>query len=224
MDNRGCGDSTIPLSYNFSAMASSEDIKGVLDFLNINQTYIASHDKGAGIAAAFTANHRSQVKRIMFSEYVLPSFGYEDVIARELNWTLYQNWQLAFFSVPDAAEFFVQGREYEMLAWYFFHSSYAGNSAFSGDLMERYTREISKPGFLRPQFEFFATVAPEAQFFNSTIGVQPFEQPVLIMGGEASLAPISNVWRRTGRNVAYDVVPKAGHWIGEAFAIFQAYC
>lgn len=215
MDNRGCGDSTIPLSYNFSAMAASEDVKGVLDYHNISQTYIASHDKGAGIAAAFAANHPSQVKRAVFSEYPLPGFGYEDAIPRELNWTLYQNWQLAFFSVPNAAEFFVQGREYEMLAWYFFHASYSGNSAFSEHLIRRYAREISKVGFLRPQFEFFATVKPEAQFFNATLGKRPLTQPVLILGGEASLGSSLDIWDPIGTDLVKEVVPKAGHWIGE---------
>ena len=62
MDNRGCGDSSIPYSYDFAAPTVAEDIKGVLDFLHVNQTYILGFDKGAGIVAAFNAKYRSQVR------------------------------------------------------------------------------------------------------------------------------------------------------------------
>ena len=102
-----------------------------------------------------------------------------------------------------------------MLAWYFFHASYSGNSVISEDLLNRYTREISKPGFLRPHFEFFATTKQEAEFFNRTIAKTPLANPILILGGEVSLGPIAKVWGKTGTNVSYAPVPKAGHWLGK---------
>ncbi len=138
-------------------------------------------------------------------------------IHRTPSWDLYQNWQLAFFSVPDAARYFIQGREREMLAWYFFHSSYSGNAAISTEHLDRYTREISKPGFLRSGFEYFAaaTVGQDAAFFNATLRPQPLTQSVLVLGGESILAPVElseQLWGPIGKNVEYDTIPKAGHW------------
>lgn len=219
-DIRGTAQSTIPRDNDYTSETVSEDLKGVLDFLNITKTYVFAHDKGCGPAAALTAKYRSLVKRVGFSEYVLPSFGYEAVWTPSPSWDLYQNWQLAFFSVPDAAQYFTQGKEKEMLSWYFYHASYSGNSAIPNDHLERYTREISKAGFLRAGYEYFATrtVAKDAAFFNSTIRPNKFKQPVLILGGESSLAPvafIASTWGPTAENPTYDIIPKAGHWIGE---------
>ena len=138
VDIRGMGQSTIPASGDYTSSTAAKDLKGVLDFLNINQTYIVAHDKGIGQTAALNAKYRSLIKRAVHSEYVLPGFGYEDIASRELGVTgIYENWQLAFFSVPDAAQYFIQGREKEMLDWYFWHASYSGNSAISQDYLDR---------------------------------------------------------------------------------------
>ena len=212
------GQSTIPSDYDFTSATASEDLKGVLDFLNINQTYVVGHDKGSGLIAALHAKYPSLVKRAVYTEYALPGFGYENVVSPELGVTgLYQNWQLAFFSVPDAAQYFIQGREKQMLAWYFWHMSYSGNSAISDDYLDRITREISKPGYLRSGLEYFNTTEKDAVYFNSTLRVQPLENPALVLGGESSLAPaawIEAIWGPIFKDFSYDIVPKAGHWLG----------
>jgi len=218
-DNRGSGDSSIPANGDYSAETVAEDLKGILDFLNITQAYVFSHDKGAGLAAALAVKYRTLVKRVGFSEYLLPGYGYERFSAPMPNWDVYANWQLAFFSVPDVAEYFISGKEREMLAWYFFHASYSGMEAISHEHLDRYTTSISKPGFLRACFGYFAsaTVAADNRFFNATLRPNPLTQPVLTLGGEASAAPVSfleQLWGPVGTDVIYDVVPKAGHWIG----------
>lgn len=220
------GQSTIPFTYDFASATASEDLKGVLDFLHINRTYLVAHDKGNGQSAALNAKYRSLVKRAVFAEYALPGFGYERVVSPELGVTgLYQNWQLAFFSVPDAAQYFIQGQEKQMLAWYFWHASYSGNSVISQDYLDRYTREISKPGYLRSGLEYFNTTLEDAFFFNSTLGVQPLENPTLVLGGEADLAPVAlleEFWGPILKNPSYDIVPKAGHWLGRILEIASA--
>lgn len=223
VDIRGTGQSTIPpiTAYDFTASTTAEDLKGVLDFLHINETFLVAHDKGNGQATALAAKYSSMVKRAVFMEYVLPGFGYENSFSPDLGpLSLYQNWQLAFFSVPDAAEYFIRGREREMLAWYFWHASYSGNAAISEDHLDRYTREISKAGFLRSGLEYFANFDADAEFFNKTLRSQPLQQPALVMGGEASFAPVSalrTAWGPALRQATYDVVPKAGHWLGECY-------
>ena len=225
VDIRGMGQSTIPASGDYTSSTAAEDLKGVLDFLSINQTYIVAHDKGNGQTAALNAKYRSLIKRAVYSEYALPGFGYEDAVSREFGVTgLYQNWQLAFFSVPDAAQYFIQGREKEMLAWYFWHSSYSGNSAISQDYLDRYTREISKPGFLRAGLQYFATTKQDAEFFNSTLRGNPWHNPSLFLGGESDIASVSvlqMLWGPVASNASYDIVPKAGHWLGMFGPSFQ---
>ncbi|KAJ5751434.1 uncharacterized protein N7511_008399 [Penicillium nucicola] len=221
-DNRGAGDSSIPADGNYTASAHADDFKAILDFLHINQTYIFSHDKGSGIAAAFAAKYPSYTKRIGFSEYALPGFGYEEFWTPSsgggIGWDLYKNWQLGFFSVPDAAQYFIQGREKEMLAWYFWHASYSGNEAISLAHLNRYATSISKPGFLRSMLNIFSvlTVSQDASFFNASLGASPLAMPALALGGEASFAPeavLQQIFGPVSSDLQVDVVPKAGHWV-----------
>lgn len=226
-DNRGAGDSSLPPTDNYTAAAQADDLKGVLDFLNITKTYVFSHDKGAGVAAALAAKYgASLVKRLGLAEYALPGgFGYEAAVNPGYFWDVYANWQLAFFAVPDLAEFFVRDRERQMLEWYFYHISYSGPTAFSEDLVNRYATSISKPGFLRAMFGPFAarTIGEDASFFGGTLGVQPLAMPVLALGGEAAFgAAMKDIWGPLAADLVADVVPKAGHWIADENPVWVA--
>ncbi|KAI8650156.1 AB hydrolase-1 domain-containing protein [Fusarium sp. Ph1] len=219
-DNRGAGDSSIPPDGNYSATASAADLKGVLDFLNVSSAYVFAHDKGVGMATALAIQHPSLVKRLAIAEYPLPGFGYEQSSNPAPYWDLYQNWQLAFFQVPDLAEFLMSGKEKQFLEWYFFHGSYSGPASFSEDTVNRYTSSISKPGFLRAMLGPFssATVYEDSQFFQSKLNGSRLRVPLLGMGGEASLG-IRSILRQSfepiSSNLQLDIIPKAGHWIAD---------
>lgn len=213
-DNAGQGDSSLSASDNYTAPAGGENLRAILDFLNINKTFVLAHDKGVGLAGSLALEHPELVERIILAEYAFPGYGYTTCTTSP---SLYQNWQLAFFSVPDAAQFFVQGREKEMLAWYFFHASYSGDDVISNDLLETYTRAISKPGFLRAMFQYFAAAFNDEVYFKGKLGSSgKMQMPVLALGGEASTAPESTLQAAFGpfaSDLVVDIVPKAGHWI-----------
>ncbi|KAH7142218.1 Alpha/Beta hydrolase protein [Dactylonectria macrodidyma] len=219
-DNRGAGDSSIPPDGNYSATASAADLKGVLDFLNVTSAYVFAHDKGVGMATALAIQHPDLVKRLALAEYGLPGFGYEEIATPAPYWDLYQNWQLAFFQVPDLAEFLMSGKEKQFLQWYFFHASYSGPASFSEDTVNRYATSISKPGFLRAMLGPFSTAAvyEDSKFFKGSLNNSRLEVPVLGMGGEASLG-IESALRQTfepiSSDVQIDIIPKAGHWIAD---------
>ncbi|KAI1642653.1 putative hydrolase [Daldinia loculata] len=226
-DNRGAGDSSIPPDGNYSAAASAADLKGILDFLNISSTYVFSHDKGVGMAVALAAQYPGLVKMLGLSEYILPGFGYEGASTPAPFWDLYQNPQLAFFQIPDFAEFLMSGRERQFLLWYFYHGSYSGPTAFSEDTVTRYASSIQKPGFLRAMYGPFATasVSADAEFFNRTVGKSPLSMPVLATGGEASFG-LESILRQSFGPVAsdleVDVIPKAGHWVADENPVWTA--
>ncbi|ORY65511.1 Alpha/Beta hydrolase protein [Pseudomassariella vexata] len=219
-DNRGAGDSSIPPDGNYSAPASAEDLKGVLDFLNITSAYVFSHDKGVGHAFALAAKYPALVKMLGVSEYLLPGFGYEVVATPAPYWDLYQNPQLAFFQIPDFAEFLMAGKERQFLEWYFYHGSYSGALSMSEDVVNRYTSSISKPGFLRAMLGPFsaASLAADASFFQGTVGVNPLSMHTLALGGEASSGvreQLRGLFANVTTSLDVDIVPKAGHWIAD---------
>lgn len=212
-DNRGSGASSLSATGNYTAAAGGEDLAAILDFLNINQTFVIAHDKGVGLATALALNHPSRISGLALIEYVLPGFGYQTTVTGP---DLYQNWQLAFFAVPDAAEYFISGREKHMLAWYFWHASYSGTSVISQDHLDRYTTDIGKPGFLRAGMQYFAAAWADAEFFTARFNMTRLEMPVLVMGGEASGGFVLRVgFENLAVDLRNQTIPKAGHWIGE---------
>ena len=216
------GDSSIPVSGDYTAASSADDLGGLLAALNVSRAFVFSHDKGAGAAAALALKQPALVARLGLSEYGLPGFGYETQWTPQPGWTDASNWQLPFFSLTDLAEFFISGRVRETLAWYFFHFSYAGVSAVSAANLTAYTDQISKPGFLRSMLGPFSvnTVAADNQFFTARLNASKLGMPVLGLGGEAASGPyLPQVFPPLGTNVQTDVVPKAGHWIGELLGI-----
>jgi pimeloyl-ACP methyl ester carboxylesterase len=226
-DNRGAGDSSIPSNGDYSAEASGDDLKAVLDFLNVTSAYVFSHDKGVGFAMALAAKHPSAVKRLGLSEYVLPGFGYQDAVVPGPFWDLYQNPQLAFFQIPDFAEFLMSGKEREFLLWYFYHGSYSGPDSMTEDTVNRYASAISKPGFLRAMLGPFSTASINAdtKFFNETVGQSPLQMPVLAMGGESSFGVeglIESLFGPLADNIEVDTVPKAGHWVADENPVWVA--
>jgi len=212
-DNRGMGESSLAASGNYTAAAGAQDHIALLNFLNISNAYVFAHDKGVGLAASLALERPDRVAKLALAEYVLPGYGYPTSVSSS---DAYMNWQLAFFAVPDAAQYFIQGREKEMLAWYFWHASYSGNSVVSNDLLETYTRSISKLGFLRAGLSYFGAAFEDEKYFTAQINKSKLQMPVLAMGGEASFAP-GDALRSSFAQVADDlttfVIPKAGHWI-----------
>ncbi|KAI2469564.1 putative hydrolase [Annulohypoxylon bovei var. microspora] len=226
-DNRGAGDSSIPPDGNYSATASAADLKGVLDFLNVSRAYVLAHDKGVGMAFALAAQNPGLVRRLAAAEYVLPGFGYEAAATPAPYWDLYQNPQLAFFQIPDFAEFLMAGRERRFLEWYFYHGSYSGPTAFSEDTISKYASSIGKPGFLRAMLGPFsaAAIAADNSFFAGTLGASPLDVPVLALGGEASFgleSVLQGLFGPVASDLEIDVVPKAGHWIADENPVWVA--
>jgi pimeloyl-ACP methyl ester carboxylesterase len=213
-DQRGAGASTLAASgYDKNTMA--RDLAALLDQLQISKAAIVGYDLGAGVAAAFARLFPERVTKLVVAEFGLAGFGFEQQMTPSPEWTIGSNWHLALFSVPDAAVWLMTGREREMLAWFFHHISYRGQSAISQEHFEIYVREVSKPGALRAGIQYYAAVWQDAKD-NESFKHTPLSMPVLAMGGEASAGPmIEQIWSPLARNLTTFVIPKTGHWIGD---------
>jgi pimeloyl-ACP methyl ester carboxylesterase len=213
-DQRGVGMSSItPGGYDKTTMA--KDLAGLLDRLGIGAVYLAGYDLGAGPAAAFARDYPDRVKRVAFLEFGLAGFGYEQFMMPSPDWTLNSNWHLALFTVPDAAEWMLRGRERELLAWFFHHFAYSGNAAVSREDFEAYAREISKPGALRAGVNYYAAVWRDARD-NEAIRQRPLAMPALAVGGEASAGRFGEaLWKPVAPNLTVRSIARAGHWLGD---------
>ncbi|HVK69837.1 MAG TPA: alpha/beta hydrolase [Polyangium sp.] len=213
-DQRGVGMSTITAGgYDKTTMA--KDLAGLLDALGIDACYLAGYDLGAGTTAAFARDYPARVKRVAFLEFGLPGFGYELFMTPSPEWTLDSNWHLALFTVPDAAVWMLSGRERELLAWFFYHFAYSGNTSVAPEHFDAYHREISKPGALRAGISYYAAVWQDAKD-NQSLEQTPLPMPALALGGESSAGAYGEtLWKAVAPNLISKSIPRAGHWLGD---------
>ena len=213
-DQRGAGGSSRPATgYDKRTMAS--DIYGLVhDVLGFDRINLLGYDQGAGTAYAYAAAHPEQVRRLVFVEFALAGFGYEEALTPKRGWE--QRWQVAAFSVPDVAERFISGRERDLLAWYF-QTNCANPEAVAREDFEIYVRALQRPGALRAGFNYFAAVWDDAEQNRESVAKKgKLKMPVLLIEGERAAGP----WRLQGyqqvaENLQHIVMKDASHWLVE---------
>lgn len=211
-DLRGSGGTTIKGPYDKATMA--EDVIRLLDSLGIDRFGLAGYDLGAGVAYDLAARYPDRVTKLAFMEFGLPGFGYEYEMTAKPDWHPGSNWHLSFFTVPDVAEWAFQGRERELLGWFFSHIA-INPGAVAGDDFELYVRQLQRPGALRAGIEYYASVWKDAES-NKALAERKLAMPVLGVGGEASAAGwVAEGLKAVADDVEAFVVPGAGHWLGD---------
>lgn len=212
-DLRGAGGSSIPTS-GYDKRTMAEDIYQLIQKLGYQQLYLCGYDLGSGVAYSLSAAHPQLFKKVAFMEFGLPGFGYEQIMQASPNWNAGSNWHLSFFTVPQVAEFAFQGKERQLLSWFFWHISH-NEAAVSPAHFEEYVRQVSKPGALRAGIEYYASVWQDAED-NKKLAENPLPMPVLAVGGESSSgAYVAELFKPVATQVQAAVVPEAGHWLGD---------
>lgn len=212
-DLRGAGGSSIPTSgYDKKIMA--EDIYQLIQQLGYQQCHLCGYDLGAGVAYSLSATHPQLFEKVAFMEFGLPGFGYESIMQASPTWDAGSNWHLSFFTVPQVAEFAFQGKERQLLSWFFWHLSH-NEAAVSSEHFEEYVRQVSKPGALRAGIEYYAAVWQDAEN-NKKLAESPLPMPVLAVGGESSSSTyVAELFKPVATQVQSAIVPEAGHWLGD---------
>ncbi|UKZ49189.1 hypothetical protein TrVGV298_003432 [Trichoderma virens] len=217
-DLPGMGQSTLSESGKYTSAAAAEAIVALLDLLHIEKVAVFGYDKGASVGSVLAWRYAERVVSLSVGEYALPAFGHEIFQNPDPSRNLYGHWHLALFSVPEAAEFLIRGREKEFLNWYFWHSSYAAGALISPDHVERYSAALSKPGYLRSMTEFLnGNIWREIEYFRP-LREDPIRVPLTVLWGEASMVSeefSQSLWGPTATSVKTVFVPKAGHWLAD---------
>jgi pimeloyl-ACP methyl ester carboxylesterase len=211
IDQRGMGGSTIPPA-GYDKRSLALDALAVLDALSVQQAAVVGYDHGGGSAIAMGFEAPARVGKLAVLEYAPPGYGYEyGLQAAPGN----VNWQLAFFTQPDVAVQFIQGRERELLAWYFWHWSNNPDAVPQADF-EVYLRQLQKPGALRGGFAQFAAVWEDMALFKAWGAGPKLAMPVLALGGARAAGPFPEMaMRQLASDVTGGVIAEAGHWLAE---------
>lgn len=211
MDQRGMGGSSIPAA-GYDKRTLAQDAAAVLDALGVARASVVGYDHGGGTAIALAFEAPGRVERLAVLEYAPPGYGYEyGLQASPTN----VNWQLAFFTQPDVAVQFIQDRERELLAWYFWHWSHNPDAVGQADF-EVYVRQLQKPGALRGGFMHFASVWQDMALFKGWGEGGKLAMPVLALGGEKGAGAFPEMaMRQLATDVTGAVIVEAGHWLAE---------
>jgi pimeloyl-ACP methyl ester carboxylesterase len=212
-DLPGCGGSSFS-SDGYDKRTLARMIRELVAQLETGPVRLVGYDHGAGVAYNYACQARDDVTQFAVVEYVLPGCGYEKAMLPTPQWQASSNWQLAFFTVPEVAEFAFRGRERELLTWFFWHAA-CNPTAVSQTHLNEYVDQIAKPGALRAGIEYYAAVWRDIEVNAENMSAK-LDIPVLGVGGRhnaaemvaKALAPVAN-------DVTSAVIDGAGHWVSD---------
>lgn len=212
-DMRGAGGSSITdTGYDKRTMA--EDIYKLALQLKLNKIILVGYDLGSNVAYSLAAAHPEVVEKIVVMEFGLPGFGYEEFMIPTPQWNNGSNWHLGLFTLPDIALMAFQGKEEQLLSWFFWHLSYNASAVLPAHFNE-YVKLLKRPGALRAGIMYYANVWTDAKH-NKELARKKLTMPMLAVGGEASGGQwIAQLFQPLAQNIQSLVVPKAGHWLGD---------
>lgn len=78
-DMRGVGDTERPVT-GYEKRAMAEDLRALLEHLDLGPVFLAGHDFGAAVAYAYAAAYRDAVRNLVIMEMIIPGFGYEQAM------------------------------------------------------------------------------------------------------------------------------------------------
>lgn len=212
-DLPGCGGSSIPRS-GFDKKSLAADMHALVDHLGLGPVKLVGYDHGAGVAYNYACAYPDRVSHLVFVEYVLPGCGYERAMVPTADWHTGSNWQLAFFTVPDVAEFAFRGRERELLTWFFWHGS-SNPTAVSAAHIDEYVRQIAKPGALRAGIELYASVWRDMEINRENME-KKLAIPALGVGGRNNIGEfVAKAMAPIAQQVTSAVIERAGHWVAD---------
>jgi pimeloyl-ACP methyl ester carboxylesterase len=211
-DLRGMGASSkAPGGYDIDNVA--DDIRELVRGLGHQRVLLAGHDWGAVAAYSYAAQHRDEVAALAIFEMVLPGFGIMEGAMVPAPGGQFL-WHMGFQSVGEIAVSLIAGRE-DLYLGHMFNLYAYDSAAVAPDRMRTYVEAMRQVGALRAGMgyytEFFTTAAQ-----NQRHAERKLQLPVLAMGGEACLGPLTKqCLELAADDVRGGVIERCGHWIGE---------
>jgi haloacetate dehalogenase len=143
---RGYGGTEKPASgYDKRTMAN--DIRALLQHLEIEKISMIGHDRGARVATRFAKDHPAMLDRLVVMDNIPTRIIFQRMNAEVAR----GHWFFIFNNVLDLPEALISGRE-EVWLRHIFSSWCYNPQLFSGEEIAEYVRAYSQPGALRGAF------------------------------------------------------------------------
>jgi pimeloyl-ACP methyl ester carboxylesterase len=202
-DLRGFGDSDKPEGVeNYHILHSTEDLKGLLDHLDVERAHVVGHDFGAAAAWVFASLYQDRVASLTVLSVGHPaafqSAGLEQYA---------RSWYMFMFQFEGVAEKWLARNDWEFLRQGF------GDAAE----VEQRIEMLSRPGALTASLNWYRANIPPESWITDPPELPPITAPTMAVWSSADVALgedqmlgsqkyVTGPWR-------YERIDDVGHWI-----------
>ena len=208
-DLRGYGGTEKPASgYDKRTMAN--DIRALLQHLEIEKVSMIGHDRGARVATRFAKDHPAMLDQLVVMDNIPTRIIFQRMNAEVAR----GHWFFIFNNVPDLPEALISGRE-EIWLRYIFASWCYNPQLFSAEEIAEYVRAYSQPGALRGAFNDYRAGPEDVGQDEEDEGVL-IECPTLVLWGEefaigGKMWDFRSIWKKMARDPSFLSLPQCGH-------------
>ena len=202
-DLRGFGDSDKPEGVeNYFVLNATEDLKGLLDHLDIERAHVVGHDWGSATAWVFASLYQDRVASLTALSVGHPaafqSAGFEQYM---------RSWYMFMFQFEGVAEEWLQRNDWEFLRLGF------GDAEEVQEKVEL----LSRPGALTASLNWYRANIPPQSWVSDPPELPSVSAPTLAIWSSGDIALgedqmlgsqkyVSGPWR-------YERIDNVGHWI-----------
>lgn len=207
-DLRGLGDSDKPLS-GYGKKAIANEVFALCQKLGHKRAFVVGHDWGTSVAFALCHEHPEFVRKVAFTDNVIPGLLAGDKTWDDLNSHF---WHHHLHAEPDLPELLIAGRERAYLTW-FYRKLTHNLSAFTDDYTDEFVRAYTLPGSLRAGMGYYQALADDAEQ-NQAYAKTRLLMPALVVTAEQT---VNDMLHKQVQPVAEDyrgvIFKRCGHFI-----------
>jgi pimeloyl-ACP methyl ester carboxylesterase len=202
-DLRGYGESDRPEGVeNYALLNVLEDLRLILDALDVEKVHLVGHDWGAVTAWTFASLYAGRVASLVALSVghprALQSAGYEQYA---------RSWYMFMFQFEGVAEQWLSQNDWQFLR---------ETMGRGGDL-DNYIADLSRPGALTAALNWYRANIPPASWISESPPLPPIEAPTLGVWSSYDIALTETQMKDSQKFVTgpwrYERIEDVGHWI-----------
>ena len=178
VDLRGFGDSSKNAENDYSEQAFVEDLRALVEHLDVGPVHLLAQDISGGPAFSFAATHPDAVKSFTGVETTFAGFGLE----RLADVTNGGSWHLGFLGTPGIPQLMLGGHERDLVEWAYGVMGATPDGVTSADLDE-FVRAYTGPDAWNGSAGLYRSLFTDEGRTTALAASRPLRMPVLAVDG-----------------------------------------
>ncbi|RUR01023.1 alpha/beta fold hydrolase [Labedella endophytica] len=178
VDLRGFGDSSTDARNDYSEQAFAEDLRALVEHLDVGPVHLLAQDISGGLAFTFAATHPGAVSSFIGVETTFAGFGLE-MLADVNNGG---SWHLGFLGSPGIPQLMLDGHERDLVEWAYGVMGTTPDGVTSADLDE-FVRAYTGPDAWHGSAGLYRSLFTDDGRTKALAESSPLPMPVLAVDG-----------------------------------------